>query len=253
MSEKDDWRDPALGPRGGSASPVPGRCGAQLRRSDPAKYCKKTPCPDRLRCRLHGGLTPRGVLSAAYKGRGYSKDLPTRLLDRMVDGLNDPELTSLRSEVALLDARLGELLESLADAGTPDAWSQVKDIVVGLRYVADRPDLDDREAALTGLATRLEVAATVMAENTGAWKEIYLVIDRRRRTVGVELKREQQEEHTLMHSQALYFFQQLLLSVHEEVPDVDTRARLAARIAKLMNRPDPTPRALLTQGVVDPT
>ena len=253
MSEKDDWRDPALGPRGGSATPVPGRCGAQLRRSDPAKYCKKTPCPDRDRCRLHGGMTPRGILSASYKGRGYSKDLPTRLLDRMVDGLNDPELTSLRSEVALLDARLGELLESLADAGTPEAWSQVKAASAKLRYVADRPDMDDRETVLTALATQLEQAAAVMAENTGSWKEIYLVIDRRRRTVGVELKREQQEEHTLMHSQALYFFQQLLLAIHEEVPDVDVKAKLAARIAKLMNRPDPTPRALLTQVVVDQT
>lgn len=67
------------------------------------------------KCRMHGGKTPRGIGSVHWRGRGYSKDLPTRLFDRMQRALEDPELLSSRSEVALLDARLGELAATLPD------------------------------------------------------------------------------------------------------------------------------------------
>jgi len=239
-SQCHETRDPADGPKGGSLEPLVGRCGAKLRNSVPDKFCKKPPVAGRDRCRLHGGATPRGVLSVNYKGRGYSKDLPARLMERMMDSIDDPDLTSLRSEIALVDARLGELLKNLSQAGTDEAWSTVKTVRDRLRYVVDRPDADDREVTLDLLTVKLDAAVEVMRSNQTGWSEIYALIDRRRRTVGVELKREESQEHTLRHAQALHFFQALLVAIHEEVEDVQVKAALATRISKLMNRPPPT-------------
>src|SRR5688572_7677073 len=36
---------------------------------------------DSGRCRFHGGNSPSGIASPNYKGRGYSKNLPTRMLE----------------------------------------------------------------------------------------------------------------------------------------------------------------------------
>jgi len=235
---KSQWRKQSDGPRGGSPEPIVGRCGAKLRNSDPPVFCKRHPITNRNRCRLHGGLTPRGVESANYQGRGYSKDLPARLMERMMDSLDDPDLTSLRSEIALVDARIGELLQNMAEAGTAEAWGVVKEVRTRLRYVVDRPDLPDRETVLDLLTVKLDAAAQVMMDNDN-WAEVYGLIDRRRRTAAVELKREESQEHTLRHTQALFFFQQLLIAIHEEVPSPEIKAALATRISKLMNRPPP--------------
>jgi hypothetical protein len=79
-------------------------------------------------CRFHGGLTPRGVASPHWRGQGYSKDLPTRLADRYRMAVEDPELLELRSSVALVDARIGEVLASLPEEPSevdPDTWREL--------------------------------------------------------------------------------------------------------------------------------
>lgn len=42
-------------------------CGAQLR-GQPGRFCARRPITGRKRCRLHGGLTPRGVSHHNYRG-----------------------------------------------------------------------------------------------------------------------------------------------------------------------------------------
>src|SRR4051794_14907848 len=63
----------------------------------------------RKRCRMHFGNVPRGMASPHTKTGRYSKDLPTRLLARYEEAMNDPDLLNLSSEIALLGARLSEL------------------------------------------------------------------------------------------------------------------------------------------------
>jgi hypothetical protein len=156
----------------------------------------------------------------------------------MMTSLDDPDLTSLRPEIALIDSRLGELFSLMSEAGTEEAWATVRDVGERLRYVVDRPDLEDREVVLDTLTVKLATACDVMKANERGWKEINSMIDRRRRTAAVEQKREQNEEHTLLATQALYFFQQVHAAINEEVEDVGIKQRISDRLGKLMNRPD---------------
>jgi hypothetical protein len=84
---------------------------------------------------MHGGATPRGVNHPSWKGRGYSKDLPAQLRDRFMASVEDPHLLSCRSELALIDARLGEVIE--AGVSTRDEWGQVFGLVDLRRKVAN--------------------------------------------------------------------------------------------------------------------
>src|SRR5687768_4708276 len=94
--------------------------------------CKQRPVPGRELCHYHGGRNPRGIAHRNWQGRGYSVDLPTRLGDRFRLALEDPALLELGSEVALVRARLGELLASLpteaaaTDAGT---WEELRGLI----------------------------------------------------------------------------------------------------------------------------
>ncbi len=225
-----------------------GGCGAKLRLSDPARYCRRRPLKGRKRCRLHGGRTPRGMGSPHYAGRGYSQDLPTRLLDRWEEALDDPNLTSMRSELALLDSRLGEVLGSITEDTTATRLEAATSAVHRLRYLADRPDLQDRESTLETITSDLEAALAMEQDERAAWKEVYVLIDRRRRTATVETKREDLEEHTLRHAQALYFFQRLLLAIQEEVEDPKLKAAIADRLGRELNRPDQTAPLQLPAG-----
>ena len=154
-----------------------------------------------------------------------------------MQGLDDPELTSMRSELALLDARLGELFETLPEESVDLAVASLRSAHGRVVYLLDRPDAEDRESRLTAATTDLGDALATLTTNRTAWKEIYGVITLRRRAALAETKREEVLEHTMQHQQALQFMSVLLSVIHEEVEDPALKVKLATRIGERLNRP----------------
>jgi hypothetical protein len=68
------------------------------------------------RCRLHGGKSPRGLASPNLRTGRYSKDLPLRIAARYEAALSDPELLSVRDDVALLQGAISEQMAEMAAA-----------------------------------------------------------------------------------------------------------------------------------------
>ncbi len=85
-------------------------CGAKTRRGSP---CQRRPARGRNRCKLHGGATPRGIGSPHFKTGKYSRYLPDRLISDYHKISRDEELRSFRQELILIEAHIGELLQSL--------------------------------------------------------------------------------------------------------------------------------------------
>src|SRR5262249_44606649 len=90
-------------------------CGAKKRDGTP---CQARPYPNG-RCRVHGGATPGGFASANFKHGKYSRFLPRGLTDAYEAALRDPELLSLREDVALLESRIVELLKRIKEVRSP--------------------------------------------------------------------------------------------------------------------------------------
>lgn len=114
------------------------QCTATSKQS--GQRCRRSPTVGRSTCKMHGGTQPRGIASPNWKGRGYSKDLPTRLADRYTQALADPDLIACASEVALIDSRIGEILSSLpADlsAVDRDAWELLLPLIEQRRRLAE--------------------------------------------------------------------------------------------------------------------
>src|SRR3954451_14863589 len=71
---------------------------------------------------MHGGKVPRGRALPQTKHGRYSKDLPTRLLATYSAAQADTELLSLRDDVALLDARLADVLARVDTGESSALW-----------------------------------------------------------------------------------------------------------------------------------
>jgi hypothetical protein len=95
---------------------------------------------------MHGGRSLVGSANPAYKTGRYSRLQPKGLRERFEALQEDPELLSLRSDITLVDSRIGELLDQL-DPG-PEPWaSPVWATVVGL--LGERRMLVAQEASTT--------------------------------------------------------------------------------------------------------
>jgi hypothetical protein len=128
--------------RGQSASSPCDRCGRRhltrtgapaciahsKRRDDRGKLvaCRRPPEPGRQTCRFHGGTQPVGPASPHWKHGMHSRFLPTRYLASFEAALDDPELISVRNQIALLDAREMELIQQLSAGEAGYNWRAAK-------------------------------------------------------------------------------------------------------------------------------
>lgn len=219
----------------GTLEPLPGRCGAKIRNTDPQKYCASWPRQGRDRCRLHGGNMPRGIDHGNYRHKGYSKDLPTRLFDRFLLALDDPELASLANENAVLVARLGELMERLETGENEDAWAEIRGCV---KETLRQLDAGKPEEARTALESALSVIEDAQGEYK-VWREIRSTMEMRRKLTDTERKREEFLAERFDRRQLLAFMGRLQMILLEEIPDHEQRQRIAARIAAEGSRGQP--------------
>lgn len=90
----------------GSRKPIPGKCGAKLRKSKPARFCKKEPVAGRKRCELHGGTVRQGLDHPNTKTGLRSRYLPKGLLERYETARADSDLMKIREDVALTEGLL---------------------------------------------------------------------------------------------------------------------------------------------------
>lgn len=116
------------------------KCGAKTRSGDP---CKNLCVTGSNRCRMHGGKTPRGMANVNTLHGRYSKAIPTRLAERYEAMLADPQIWQLHDEMALVNARISELIGKLspdddvddeADRGT---WKEIGEHIETSRRLSD--------------------------------------------------------------------------------------------------------------------
>jgi hypothetical protein len=167
-------------------------------------------------------------------------------MDRIRESLEDPELTSCRNEIALIDARLSDLAQQLTAGGSADAFLSIRKIADGLRYYLDRPDVVDREERLEKLGEELQHELQVGVNESRVWREIHAALIQRRRLADTERKREELLAATLPHAQAVAFIGAVQTAVRELVTDKHTRAAIARRVAGIMHRSAPGPSPVLT-------
>ncbi len=203
-------------------------CGAITRAGT---LCQRAP-RDNGRCNLHGGRSLAGVASPRYRHGRYSRVLPRGLAERYERALADPDLLGLRAEVALIDARLDEVLERL----DPD---QSEALRLALQAVYDQlqaaATAADGEALGAAVARLGELALRGQAD-AAAWDQVLNLIERRRTLVQAEWKRLVLLRQVMTVDQAEAMVVYLTDSIRRHVTDPAALAAIVDDVRRLQER-----------------
>ena len=176
----------------------------------------KRPCGSRFvmangRCRNHGGETPAGIASPNFKTGRYSKHLPTGLQDRYHAALEDDTLLTLTDEIALLDARLSQLIERVDTGEAGSLWKAAKGAFADLQLWMQTKNSELMSEALSELSGILGRGTSDYA----AWESIQSTIQQRRALVESQRKREIELQLNLSIVSATEMATYLGLSIHK--------------------------------------
>lgn len=205
-------------------------CGSRMPKTPHHIRCSSRMVMANGRCRMHGGPTPSGVDSPHWRGKGRTKDLPTRLAEKVEAYINDPNHLSLSTEMALLDVRLVEVMGKLdLKESEPlwgrllGTWNQLKEAVVAGEEEKVQELMDRMDEHFQDHSTEREV-----------WKEARDIMEDRRRLTDTERKREEFLEANVSAKQMAAFLGVVRLAILEEVQDPDQRARVALRLQRAL-------------------
>ncbi len=185
----------------------------------------------KTKCRSHGGATPSGPAAGRYKHGRYSKFLPSRLVTKFKDAMDDPELTQYRHSIALLTARLYELLEEgeseLLWSKTQEAFRELEAAIPAENQASIRASLN----ALHGLIKRGRADSL-------RWREVYDVVERAGRMKEREHKRVAQLEQMISVEQFFEFINVVLLILTKNVQDKEALRTIVREIDFHLDRVD---------------
>lgn len=191
--------------------------------------CKQPVVPGREVCRYHGGLTPRGIAHPNFKHGRYSKSLPTRLAAQYQASINDPELLKLDDEIALVEARIHELLKRLDENQSRALWS---DLSNAYRQIREAIKIGQKDLLIEGI-NRIE-SILAKRERYELWDELYKVVDVKRRLVESRRLHLIQEQQIISAEQAMALVSALLESINRAVPDRSVRAKIEHEFAAII-------------------
>lgn len=208
------------------------RCGAKTRSGEPCKNWGMT----NGRCRMHGGKSLRGIASPSYVHGRHSKYLPTRMAERYVESVNDPELLNLSAEIALVDARVSDVLGRVDSGESGRRWRQLGSLRSEFMAAQRREDQQGMADALADILNGIRQGQA----DFEAWSEVVDLLERRRRLVESEQKRRIAMQLVVKVEEAVGAMHQIADVVRgavlEHVDDGATRRRVLGDVQHALDR-----------------
>lgn len=193
------------------------------------RACKQPVAVEGIRCKFHGGASLSGVAHPRFKTGRYSKYLPGDLVARFEKCASDPELLSLRDEIALIDIRLGELAKVVLDSGGPSYFDDIVRIYEEMKTARDKKD----SAAFFGAITEFGEVVHKGGSIREAWAEITDLQDHRRKLAEAERKRIIDAQQMITIEQAMVLLARIQAVIIQNVTDTDVLAAIAAEFRRI--------------------
>lgn len=220
---------PQSGPRG-EIQVIREKCQGRSRMKDAP--CGRKAELGRKFCKFHGGRVGVGPDNPNYRHGKYSKYLPTRMLEKYHESLSDPDLLNLREQIAVVDARLAELFQSL-DRGESGHW--LRRLQQTHRALQRAQRLDDL-AAQKRHFTEMEHLVTEGSTLSHTWDDIVYMQNHRRRLVDTERKRLEAIQGSIPASRAVAFAMAVVAVIRKHVTDKQALQNVQRDIAALLSR-----------------
>ena len=217
-----------LGPRTPMDAPRPdARCKGHNKAGEP---CGKRPMKGRDYCRNHGGRVPAGADSPNLRHGRYSKHLPQKLAERVEVAIADPNLVSLRDELALLDVLTQDALAGLDADGGPALWYELRRHWSGFEKAMAAGDLPAMREAV---GTISELVGRGVAD-ANALSTVRGLIQDRRKVARDEVQRERALDQHVTAQQAMLLAEALSATALHYIRDAGDRAAFGTDLARIL-------------------
>ena len=207
------------------------QCTAKSKRT--GKQCRRDAMHGAKVCYNHGGKTPRGIGSPHTKTGRYSKDLPTRMAAQYRESLEDTDLLNLTDEIALIDARLNDILKRVDTGESGKLWGGLADLFADLEVARLA---DDK----LKIAYCVNEAAKLVKRGLGdyaAWGEVGNLIEQRRRLVDSRAKHLRDMQLVFTAEQGMLLIGRIVDILQSEIEDKQTLDRIGRAITAIIDRP----------------
>lgn len=206
-------------------------------------YCTNPPMRNDIgRCRKHGGKSKTGVNHPNYKTGRYidpQKNL-TALGEMVVKQLADKDAKSTRDELALLRARIAQIIDAVQDADKQ--ITSVAHLKKAYATLLESLKEDDPILRRLGLEMLSQAIQGLEAEEQ-AWEEIRTTVLVVQKLVGTELQRDKIEQEYLHAAELTALMASLQDVILANVPEADRRVAIRAGFQNAL-----LTRHLLQQG-----
>jgi hypothetical protein len=210
-------------------------CGAKTKHD--GTPCERSPVRGRTRCRVHGGKTPVGPACKHYRVGRYSTYLPERLRERYEQAESDQELLSLKSEIALTDARLIDLLARVDTGESGQRWAHLTKAYEEFTLHRQARDVPKMNVALAKMERNIAQAT----DDRAAWAEIGELVEQRRRLTESEHKRMVALQQMLSAEEAMALTHRVVDIVTRHVTDRQVLSAIVVEMRTLMERSNGLP------------
>lgn len=201
-------------------------------------YCKRPPGWGTQhrgtgRCKAHGGNSLRGIAHPGFKGRGYGKSLPSHIAVHYDEALRDENLLNLKSEIALCDARLGELTEQLGKGTGAQLANRLtrKYNQVNGSAVSSNAKVRAKFGQYLG---ELGDIIALISNNASIWDDMGVWIDRRQRLTEAEVRHMIHIRAMISAEEVMQLVGQLLRILRDRVYDRKVLAAIVDDIGLLL-------------------
>lgn len=171
--------------------------------------CEAIAIRGKTKCRTHGGRSLSGMASPNFKHGRYSKDLLTEMAVRVDEARGNPELLSVSDDIALVEARIAEVLRQLGTGESGATWLALKRTLEEFSVAMARGDM-------AGMHQHFQAMRALVKDGSsaaGAWQELRRLEELRCKLVQTEMK-------TLQGLQQMLTIQQHLLLVSAQTDAV---------------------------------
>ena len=181
-------------------------------------------------CGTHGGRSLRGIAHPRASTFRHSKDLPAKLLKDYEKYRNDPEILNLADEIALIDTRLGELLQRVKVREAGALWIKARAEFIAMDAALDAGDADSAQRAK-------DVLDDILREGQSdyfVWSEVFQLTENRRRLVETERRRQVDMKLYMSAEQAWALLGAVVAIIREHVTDKKQLSKISRAISGLM-------------------
>lgn len=204
-------------------------CGAKTRSGG---VCQNAPMDNGSgRCRMHGGMSPRGPAHWKWSGGSErSHYLPTRLAKRFEAAMADTELLSTRADIALVEVRISELMERIDQRESGRAWEDLAEAYGALDDCLHSGD----SAKLIETMKRMDGIIKAGQDDYHVWREIMDAMEQRRKLAESERKRLVDMQQYITTERVIVFVNKIVEIIAGAISDKRELSKILEGIAGLL-------------------